>query len=260
MYNIFLVGEVVLKFKILIINLDSSFKRLTSIKNQCEQLGIGFERVRAVQGNKIPPEEKSRIYNVETNKQKYYKLLTDGEIGCYFSHTLCWQKILDDDLDFALVLEDDAILHSTLPKYISEIAKLNTNWDYIKLSHGRKKKHIEKTIALTGDLLLGTCAKLPSTCSGQFISKSGAKKLLSTAFPISRPVDSDIQYWFEKNLKCLVVRPFPVSNGDFGSDINKLGCRRQTKARQIYRIWSKIKFELSLILNKRHQGKLPSFR
>lgn len=245
-----------MKFKALVINLDSCVERLTSIQTQCDQLGIELERVDAVQGNKLTQHEKSKVYDVKTNKKKYYKLLNDGEIGCYMSFIRCWQKIIDDDLDFALILEDDAVLRPELPDFISAVSNLAFDWDYIKLSHGSKQKSIDKTMSLGNGLTIGSCAKLPSTCTGQFVSKQGAKKLLKSALPIARPVDSDIQYWFEKNLKCFVVRPFPVTNAEFGSEINKTGDRRKVKARQCQRLWDKAKFEVSLVVNKHRQGKL----
>lgn len=53
--------------------------------------------------------------------KRYNRLLRGGEIGCAHSHQRVYQSILDNDIPFALVLEDDII--PFLPAYISELKK-----------------------------------------------------------------------------------------------------------------------------------------
>lgn len=243
------------KFKILVINLDSSEDRLLSMGNQLAELGMDFERIAGVRGSELSEEEKSAVYDRQVNIKKYYKLLNDGEIGCYLSHVRCYEKIVSDQLDFALILEDDAILTPDIVKFIDQIDCLEKNWDYVKLSHGRKQKDIQNTTVLIDNLAIGNTAKLPSTTTGQFVSLNGASKLIKHALPVARPIDIDIQYWFEKELKCLVVRPFPVLNGDFGSEINVVEDRRLTQKSRWRRILQKVNYEWNLF---RHRNKIPS--
>ncbi|MAI68498.1 MAG: glycosyl transferase family 25, partial [Rhizobiales bacterium TMED143] len=33
--------------------------------------------------------------------------LSPGEVGCFLSHRACWQRIVDQDLPYALIVEDD---------------------------------------------------------------------------------------------------------------------------------------------------------
>ncbi len=245
-----------MNFKILVINLESSADRLVSMKEQCDRLGLSFERVAAVRGSELSAKEKGEVYDLDTNISKYDKLLNDGEIGCYMSHMRCWEKIVNDDLDFALVLEDDAILTDDMPKYLEKLADSFQEWDYIKFSHGRKQKEDVASVDIGDGLTLGQCIKLPSTTTGQLVSKQGAKKLLQHALPIARPIDMDIQYWYEKSLRCFVARPFPVLNGDFGSEINKVTDRREVDRNRGRRIWQKLKYEFMLLINR---GNLPPF-
>ncbi len=246
-----------MKFKIFVINLDNSSDRLFSIRESCDRIGLSFQRVSAVRGSDLGSEEKAKVYNLKNNLEKYDKVLNDGEIGCYLSHAECWKQIIEDELDYALVLEDDAILTDELPLYIEKLAASCLEWDYIRLSHGRKVKPVIDSLDLGDGLSLQKLLKLNSTTTGQFISFRGAEKLLLSALPISRPVDIDIQHWYEKSLRCFVVNPFPVLNHDFESEINQ-GCdRRLVKKRPIRRIWQKVKFEALLILNYFRLPKLP---
>ncbi|MBB1268429.1 glycosyltransferase family 25 protein [Shewanella sp. SR44-3] len=246
-----------MSFKIFVINLDSSVDRIENMQAQCAKLGIEFERVSAVRGKNLSKDEKAAVYNRDVNLAKYDKELNDGEIGCYMSHARCWEQIVAQDLDYALILEDDAILTPEITSFIAKLAESTQEWDYIKLSHGRKPKNILNAIDLGDGLSLGQCIKLPSTTTGQFVSLTGAKKLLQHAYPIARPIDIDIQFWYEKSLRSFVVRPFPILNGDFGSEINQVTDRRQVDKRQFARIWQKIKFELNLLINRGRLGALP---
>ena len=246
-----------MKFKVLVINLDANQERLTSMTNQCLDLGIEFERVSAVLGLELSPVDKAKVYDLSANNDKYYKVLNDGEIGCYLSHMRCWEQIVAEDLDFALILEDDAVLTTEMPKFIQAMTQIALDWDYIKLSHGSKQKALGKSMELTEQLILAECAKLPATTTGQFVSNRGAHKLLATALPIARPIDIDIQFWFEKKLSCFVVRPFPVLSGDFGSEINNVADRRKTKAARVKKFILKFKYELNIVRNRLLQGKLP---
>ncbi|MGB0893117.1 MAG: glycosyltransferase family 25 protein [Parashewanella sp.] len=244
-------------YKTLIINLDSCADRLLHIKTQCDRLGLSFERVPAVLGANLSITEKSKVYDLKSNLKKYDKPLNDGEIGCYLSHINCWKKIIEDDLDFALILEDDAILTDDLIQCIEKLKSTSNDWDYIKLSQGSKRKKDYDTLALTDSLTLARCRKLPSTATGQLISKQGAIKLLNSALPISRPVDTDIQYWFEKQLRCFVVRPVPILNGDFGSEINAVADRRQVERRPIRRLIQKISYEIRLLYHVKNMPNYP---
>lgn len=246
-----------IKFNIFVINLDKSTERLTSISKQLSDLGLSFERVSAVNGKSLTAEEKQKIYNEKVNEQKYYKQLNDGEIGCYLSHLACYSKIVEQQLDYALILEDDSKINDDLLLYINHALCLENNWDYIALSSGHRLKKRNKTIALDDKLTLSNAIKLPSTATAQFVSYQGAEKLIKHAYPISRPIDVDIQYWFERDLQCLVAFPLPVTNAGFDSDIESVGTRKHSKKSKLRRYFLKLKFELSLISNKHKLATLP---
>lgn len=247
-----------MNFKIFVINLDSSTERLANMKAQCEQLNLQFERVSAVRGSELSQQKKEQCYSLAENKKQYYKVLSDAEIGCSLSHISCWQKMVDDNLDFALILEDDAILEKSIIEYIDAIKTFSIDsWDYIKLSHGSKIKPIQQSMSLDNGLTLNTCLKLPSTSTGQFISFNGAQKLLKHAFPICRPIDTDLQYWYEKDIVPLVAIPFPVLNGDFGSEINTISSdRRNVDKNAFVKVITTITHKINLFRYK-HKLSLP---
>ncbi|WP_392343345.1 glycosyltransferase family 25 protein [uncultured Shewanella sp.] len=249
-----------MKCKVFLINLDSSTERFTFMDEQLKQLGIEYQRISAVYGKDLHDIDIAKVYDPQANLQKYDKKLNLGEIGCYLSHVQCWQMIIEQQLDYALILEDDSILDPALMTVIQHINNLSADWDYIKLCHGRKPKGIVKSIVLDERFSLSTCLKLPASTRGQCVSFAGAQKLLATAYPIARPVDIDIQFWFEKQLRCFVVRPFPVIGTDLDSDINRQGRRTHVERHHLLRIWQKVKFELKLLKHKQHLPSLPKIQ
>ncbi len=248
-----------MQFKVFVINLDKSTERMAFMHQQLEQLNIEYERVPAVYGKDLSETEVQAVFNESDNLAKYDKVLNVGEIGCYLSHINCWNMMVEQELDFALILEDDSVLNEELLLLINSISELSPSWDYIKLCHGRKQKAVIDTMKLTEQFSLSTCLKLPSSTRGQFVSISGAKKLLATATPITRPIDIDIQFWYEKALTCFVVRPYPVLEANFESEICNLGNRHTVQKHPFKRIWQKICFEKNVRLNKDKIPKLSSF-
>ncbi|QDE33016.1 MULTISPECIES: glycosyltransferase family 25 protein [Shewanella] len=249
-----------MNFKVFLINLDSSTERFTFMDEQLKQLGIEYQRISAVYGKELCDADIAKVYDPQKNLQKYDKKLNLGEIGCYLSHVQCWQMIVEQQLDYALILEDDSVLDPTLINVLQHINNLSADWDYIKLCHGRKQKGIVKSIMLDDRFSLSTCLKLPASTRGQCVSLAGAQKLLATAYPITRPVDIDIQYWYEKQLRCFVVRPFPVIGTDLDSDINRQGRRNNAERHHLLRIWQKVKFEFDLLKYKQQLPPLPKIQ
>ncbi|MEG8230839.1 glycosyltransferase family 25 protein [Candidatus Rickettsia tasmanensis] len=68
--------------------------------------------------------------------------LTAGELGCYCSHREIWLKMVKDNIPYALIIEDDAILNDDFRnKFLTMLKHLPTDWDliYLSLSHSKNK-------------------------------------------------------------------------------------------------------------------------
>lgn len=111
-----------------------------------------------------------------------------GELGCYDSHVRVWKHIVDNNLPYALILEDDANIryrkdHSKkMTDALQEVSKMDKDWDllYIGTGHNNNKRKIGNG--------LGKCRG----CQGLFayaVTLAGAKKMLAGALPFRVPVD-----------------------------------------------------------------------
>lgn len=59
--------------------------------------------------------------------------MTDGEIACFLSHRKCWQKIIESDKQYAVVLEDDIIFSQDADAFLSNTAWIPQDADIVKL-------------------------------------------------------------------------------------------------------------------------------
>jgi len=112
------------------INLDSDASRRQRIERELERAGLKAERLAGVNGVDVPPLLERFFFENGAPASN----LTPGEVGCYASHLKAMQLVLHRGLDWALILEDDARLHTRLAEIIeSAIERVPAGWDFIKL-------------------------------------------------------------------------------------------------------------------------------
>jgi glycosyl transferase family 25 len=92
-----------------VINLARSPERLQSMQNQCDSLGIEFEKIEAIDGNNIAGYELEAYKKESKKSNKHYAVLNNGEIGCAMSWHKVWKIFYTHtDNSFCVVgLEDD---------------------------------------------------------------------------------------------------------------------------------------------------------
>ncbi|MFH1612295.1 MAG: glycosyltransferase family 25 protein, partial [bacterium] len=229
-----------MKIGFYVINLDDAKDRLDDIKKSFELINIPFCKISAIDGKKLKKSDYFSIY-----KNLYYKPLSLEEIGCYMSHIKCWKKVIDDGVDYAVILEDDVLVDKRLINFLSLFSKIEwLSWDIIKLiSSVRKAKIIYQKL----DNNLNIVKYHPqsvSTC-GQIITQKAAKKLLLKK-NISRPVDVDLQFTWENNLNIFSLYPDILNQQVVESTIVKSANRNKSLS---IRYWlNKWKYEMYFFL------------
>jgi len=235
------------KHKVFVINLDASTLRWQKSQEQLERLQIpktSIERLSAVDGNVISDAQRNRHFDTTLNQQQYHKTLTAGEIACYLSHRKVWAKIVAEDLDFALVLEDDFILNGDLSALFATAAMIEQPWHCIKLmEYPLKRKELSRQRINNFELV--RYKKVPARTGAQLISLSGAKKLLLASEKFGRPIDIDLQYWWENDLTILGLKPYLFQvNHSSVSDIENISRRNSVKTRYLSKLYQQMYFYL----------------
>lgn len=115
--------------------------------------------------------------------------LRRGEIGCYLAHYRLWQHIVSNNIQHALILEDDANLTPSnanvdrIDKMFDEIDRNRFAYDVLYLGNSSGG---------TGKRYPGTELAAPQTSQGTFsycVTLEGAQKLVKLMMPMRAPVD-----------------------------------------------------------------------
>ncbi|MDG1819676.1 MAG: glycosyltransferase family 25 protein [Porticoccaceae bacterium] len=220
-----------MEISVLVINLCRSVKRMAEINRRLSTVELPYTRISAVDGSTLSQGQIDRHYSPTLNSKIYRRPLSLGEIGCYMSHKKCWQHIVDHNLDMCLILEDDAELDACLPDLFPLIEPYKQPWDIIKLCTPPKRKKIASSLRLSDKFKLCQYKKIPSRATGYLVSYEGAVKLLNTRDHFGRPLDDDLQFYWEYQGNVLGIEPSPIGNSESSlkSDIDAGDKRRNTK-------------------------------
>ena len=162
-----------------LINLDSRADRL---KKMISKLGdLPFERIAAVDGQNL--DERGLV-----SPSARFRM-AKNEIACILSHKLIWQKIVDDNIPYACVLEDDVHLSSSFPHFIRNPDWLPDNFTVIKIETFLARVFLSRRKFPAGERLLRQLGSMHAGTAGYIISLEGAVNFLdSTQLPDS-PLD-----------------------------------------------------------------------
>lgn len=95
--------------KVYVVNLKTSLERRSYIEKLLQRFGTFFETnvVEAVDGRYLPDDELGKIWDQNRTYRNYGRYMSGGEIGCSLSHRKCYEEILKNGDDMAMVIEDD---------------------------------------------------------------------------------------------------------------------------------------------------------
>ena len=169
--------------KTFVINLKQSMDRRERMINVLKNFPYQYEFFEAVDGSKI--ENLSEVYN-EKKAVRFYKTpLKLGEIGCVLSHISIYKKMIDENIERALIFEDDILLSDEFNSVILKLETFSMNNDVFLLGQSGKfiyKKLLKKRITDTHQLI-----QIANLCYGAFayvIDLEAAKKLYALNHPV----------------------------------------------------------------------------
>lgn len=233
-----------LHFPIVYINLAKDGERRRRMQAQSEAMGLDVQRREAVWWDDLSQAEQERYYSAHLNDRQYFKPLARGEKGCYGSHLRAWEELLASGAPAMFVFEDDVRFLPELPAALAAIEKLPADWDMIKL-YGRAVEKTRQEQALADGLSLIRYRRVPSFCAGYAVSRRGAEKLLASRIPFGRPVDVDLRFWFENDLRIRGVAPSVIALDDTSETSSIWDVRDRLTPGQR---WRKFRMKLELLV------------
>lgn len=178
---------------IYMINLLRRPERRKRMQNLFKELGIKAEIIDAVDGRTLNESflKKWGVTPMTEYSDPYHKRpMTMGEIGCFLSHYVVWQKVLKHGYKSVMVLEDDVrfepFFRQKVNYVLAELTDLGIKWDLVYM--GRKR--LVKSESLVEGSKFLVWAGYSYWTLGYILSQTGAEKLIG-AMPLGKliPVD-----------------------------------------------------------------------
>lgn len=135
---------------IFIVSLQQDVEKRETISKTLKDFGLKFSFVDAIYGKDLPDSTLNSFRKKSTGKivDRGFPA-TPGEIGCTLSHLKAYQKVIDRGLDWACILEDDAILDERFEMFIKQFQSTNLDSHNLYLLGGQtpnSKRLIMKSI------------------------------------------------------------------------------------------------------------------
>lgn len=201
--------------KIYIVNLKKDKEKKQHMQELCQKFNLEIEFIEAIYGKELSTHELELLYSDFKANKKLGRSLSQAEIGCALSHKKIYQKIIDENISEALILEDDIEFDKSLLDILNIKENFNDNWDVILLGHHTRNSRDIDTLSsfwqkkdLIGDYKLLRPCEIGYGTYGYLITQNGAKKLLKELSIIEKPIDhftGDSQY-----INLYVINPAPI--------------------------------------------------
>lgn len=172
---------------VFVINLDRSADRLKAIVDSAGEFGIAVERIPAVDGSRLDPDQPVPVDH-KTFERIHGKRILPGEIGCYLSHLKALETIAGRDEPYAVIIEDDVRFTEDFGRFIHDLGRWE-GWDAVKLVNHRTQGFVGHA-RVNEAFRIGRCVHGPcGSAAAYVVTKAGAARLRDELNPMILPYD-----------------------------------------------------------------------
>jgi len=213
---------------IFVVNLEQSVKRKKYISERLDSMPVKYQIFPAINGR----ESTLSILDMydDTLSQAYRcKSLNKGQLGCYASHYLLWERCVELNKPIIVIEDDIAIDHSVFTKFYNLASSLDSKYEFIRLSEHRRRKVKFKTIEQMSDLSIHRANKGHMSTMGYFLTPDGAKKFLQHSKKWYMAVDIYMDRFWVHGVEPFGIDPFCVAEEpNFESEIGYVKDSKRT--------------------------------
>lgn len=181
---------------VFVVNLEKDIEKKEHMLKLCKAFSLNCHFIDAVYGKSLSEEEIGKHYAKEMATKYLGRGLSRGEIGCLLSHKHIYQIMIDEEIEQALILEDDCEFSDDIEKVFDHMDLFPNNWELVLLGHKSHLGHdTEARASIWWKQHISTKYKLirPSDIGygthGYLINNKGARKLLSKLDQYYKPID-----------------------------------------------------------------------
>jgi glycosyl transferase family 25 len=186
-------------------------------------LGLEYRIVDAIDGRSLSSNRLAEVYDIRRARKRLGRDMSAGEIGCALSHRLVYRAMLEEGLEGALVLEDDAILDDEFARIVRQIQHVPDKAELLLLRSVFGFVWRRPEFALGNHRLHAAATPLASAVA-YYIRSSAARKILE----ISR-IDHVADWPFHGNVQQYLMLPMPVA---YSARASTLAAERGSLQRQ----------------------------
>lgn len=178
-------------FQLFLINLDRRPDRLNlSIKLLKQYNFNDVLRFPAIDGKKLSQQDLKTIVRPDAiqpildNKRTQHYELSYGAVACYLSHVELWKRMINEDLSYIIVFEDDTNPSKTSGQVLNYIRNLPNDWDIFLLGGIYDTEHgiDENVCKITGQFYQTHAYCIRNT--------PNVKRCVDESIPIYKQIDS----------------------------------------------------------------------
>lgn len=171
--------------KIAVVSLTNEYERRQHIDSLFDTHNLDFSYFDAI--NKFQIDDTLKKYDLTINTDR----MSLGEIACYLSHYCLWQQVIEYNLPYLMVFEDDIYFSKSVKTILNNLDWLPDNFDVIKLETMYDRVMINKGTSLLLGHSLCQMQSRHMGMAGYIISQKGVRKLLAMTkmLGIDRQVD-----------------------------------------------------------------------
>jgi glycosyl transferase family 25 len=233
--------------QVYVISLETAVARREHIEKEFAQQCIKFNFFDALTPELAKPLAEKMNLSVHSD------FLTYGELACFMSHVSIWQKMVNEQIPYVAVFEDDVYLGESS-------SELLNNTDWIKSEAFSEKVFLGTKVELVGDGLrkIVQLKGMNLGTAGYILSLKGAQAYLNYIQHIQLiPLDQVMfdEYVFSKDLMVYQMNPalciqemmlYPAKKTTLSSDL--LAERKERMKKQKKKGWVKVQLEIMRIL------------
>ena len=199
---------------VFVISLPGSPRR-ARIARALSDLGIPFSFVEAIDGRAMTEASLHAVYDEAQTLKHIGRPLGRGEVGCALSHRQVYRTMVDEGLDGAIVLEDDAILGGAIVSFRQNTGCLAEDAEVVSLNALFGIVRRRPSFEFLGRGLHRACSEISGTV-GYYIRLSAARKFLSQGDRIAAPADWPLDH---RAVAFYVLSPMVVGHATGASSL-----------------------------------------
>lgn len=154
---------------------------------------------------------RSLSYSDDEAQHVHGRVLGKGELGCYASHYLLWEELLSGVDEQMIILEDDVVVDWNVIERLCAVDLGQKGIDYLRLyyKHPVSYRLKKKNFAMSERFLVQLLGR-PAGTQGYIITKAGARIFLNYCQRVTRPIDVQMDRYWDHRLPNMALFPAPI--------------------------------------------------